>query len=121
MEIADLYGSAPRSGRGGRRFKSCHSDHDLAEISRQSATPCEQPRFLVWTCARCRSRMGERCVRGYVRMMPQAGAHNDPAPIGTGFYTVPEAARLLKIPALNIGRRFATGRYFAGWLLPHSH
>src|SRR5258708_4239030 len=23
-------GSAPRSGRGGRRFKSCHSDHYLA-------------------------------------------------------------------------------------------
>jgi hypothetical protein len=22
----------PRSGRGGRRFKSCHSDHHLAEI-----------------------------------------------------------------------------------------
>jgi hypothetical protein len=26
MEIVELYGSAPRSGRGGRRFKSCHSD-----------------------------------------------------------------------------------------------
>ena len=25
-------GSAPRSGRGGRRFKSCHSDQHLAEI-----------------------------------------------------------------------------------------
>jgi hypothetical protein len=24
-------GSAPRSGRGGRRFKSCHSDQHLAE------------------------------------------------------------------------------------------
>jgi hypothetical protein len=29
MEIAELYGSAPRSGRGGRRFKSCHSDQLL--------------------------------------------------------------------------------------------
>ena len=24
-------GRAPRSGRGGRRFKSCHSDHYLAD------------------------------------------------------------------------------------------
>ena len=36
--------------------------------------------------------------------MSQAAAHADPAPIGIGFYTVPEAARLLKIPALNIRR-----------------
>src|SRR5215470_19391316 len=26
-------GRAPRSGRGGRRFKSCHSDHCLAQIA----------------------------------------------------------------------------------------
>jgi hypothetical protein len=31
-------GSAPRSGRGGRRFKSCHSDHYLAEIESAIAT-----------------------------------------------------------------------------------
>ena len=31
-------GSAPRSGRGGRRFKSCHSDHYLAEIETTFAT-----------------------------------------------------------------------------------
>ena len=31
-------GSAPRSGRGGRRFKSCHSDHYLREIPSRSAT-----------------------------------------------------------------------------------
>jgi hypothetical protein len=37
MGIVELYGSAPRSGRGGRRFKSCHSDHDLAEIAIRSA------------------------------------------------------------------------------------
>jgi len=29
MEIVELYRSAPRSGRGGRRFKSCHSDQTL--------------------------------------------------------------------------------------------
>jgi hypothetical protein len=41
MIIANVVaGSAPRSGRGGRRFKSCHSDHDLAEIKNASATPC---------------------------------------------------------------------------------
>jgi hypothetical protein len=33
----------PRSGRGGRRFKSCHSDQYLAEISKYSATPCATP------------------------------------------------------------------------------
>jgi hypothetical protein len=31
-------GSAPRSGRGGRRFKSCHSDQHLAEFSSRFAT-----------------------------------------------------------------------------------
>jgi hypothetical protein len=36
-------GSAPRSGRGGRRFKSYHSDQYLAEISQHSATPCATP------------------------------------------------------------------------------
>jgi hypothetical protein len=30
-------GSAPRSGRGGRRFKSCHSDQYLAEINSHPA------------------------------------------------------------------------------------
>ncbi len=31
-------GRAPRSGRGGRRFKSCHSDQFLAALSSNSAT-----------------------------------------------------------------------------------
>src|SRR5215468_2210152 len=30
-------GGAPCSGRGGRRFKSCHSDQSLAELSASSA------------------------------------------------------------------------------------
>ena len=30
--------AAPRSGRGGRRFKSCHSDQHLAENSTRRAT-----------------------------------------------------------------------------------
>src|ERR1700730_3118110 len=33
-------GSAPRSGRGGRRFKSCHSDQGLAEIPTSTGTDC---------------------------------------------------------------------------------
>jgi hypothetical protein len=33
-------GSAPRSGRGGRRFKSCHSDQYLAEIPKFPGTDC---------------------------------------------------------------------------------
>src|SRR5216683_7749384 len=33
-------GSEPRSGRGGRRFKSCHSDHHLAKISACCANGC---------------------------------------------------------------------------------
>jgi hypothetical protein len=33
MEIAELSRSAPRSGRGGRRFKSCHSDQ-ISSISK---------------------------------------------------------------------------------------
>ena len=31
-------GSAPRSGRGGRRFKSCHSDQHLADFQTRFAT-----------------------------------------------------------------------------------
>src|SRR5438270_13800642 len=33
-------GRAPRSGRGGRRFKSCHSDQYLAEIMTLPGTDC---------------------------------------------------------------------------------
>src|SRR5207245_10339783 len=33
-------GSEPRSGRGGRRFKSCHSDHHLAQITTFTGTEC---------------------------------------------------------------------------------
>ncbi len=36
-------GSAPRSGRGGRRFKSCHSDQHPAEIGRPSPQPLSVP------------------------------------------------------------------------------
>src|SRR5215510_3099994 len=35
-------GSAPRSGRGGRRFKSCHSDHYLKRLA-----PARQPKGAV--------------------------------------------------------------------------
>src|SRR5271169_4269519 len=35
-------GSAPRSGRGGRRFKSCHSDQYLAE-SKTRWSPASSP------------------------------------------------------------------------------
>jgi hypothetical protein len=34
---------APRSGRGGRRFKSCHSDQYLPDNSGCFATPCATP------------------------------------------------------------------------------
>jgi Type IV secretory system Conjugative DNA transfer len=33
-------GRLPRSGRGGRRFKSCHSDQHLAEIKTLTGTDC---------------------------------------------------------------------------------
>ena len=39
-DVAQL-GSAPRSGRGGRRFKSCHPDHLTAESV--SSTTCDSP------------------------------------------------------------------------------
>jgi hypothetical protein len=66
--------SAPRSGRGGRRFKSCHSDHYLAENSKHSATPCATPckYVVVATCARCRGRVAERSIGGCLRTMSQA-------------------------------------------------
>ena len=44
-------GSAPRSGRGGRRFKSCHSDHHLAQCDNQSGTNIGTETFSV-SCRR---------------------------------------------------------------------
>ena len=38
LKIQENPGSAPRSGRGGRRFKSCHSDQHLADLLAKSAT-----------------------------------------------------------------------------------
>ena len=40
LKIQENPGSEPRSGRGGRRFKSCHSDQHLAEFSSRFATGC---------------------------------------------------------------------------------
>jgi uncharacterized protein (DUF433 family) len=37
-------------------------------------------------------------------MSARANASNDSVPLGVGYYTVPEAARLLKMPARNISR-----------------
>src|SRR5436190_24062295 len=46
-------GSAPRSGRGGRRFKSCHSDQYLAHIADRIATgSATASRDEMRTCAR---------------------------------------------------------------------
>ena len=45
-------GSAPRSGRGGRRFKSCHSDHYLAGSRASTGTetpPTHLPSRLALT------------------------------------------------------------------------
>lgn len=40
----------------------------------------------------------------HASMNAPARHHSSTVPIGTGFYTVPEAARLLRIPARNIAR-----------------
>ena len=40
LKIQENPGSEPRSGRGGRRFKSCHSDQHLAEFFSRFATVC---------------------------------------------------------------------------------
>lgn len=37
-------------------------------------------------------------------MIPKTRQHEDAVPLGVGYYTAPEAARLLKIPVLNIRR-----------------
>jgi uncharacterized protein (DUF433 family)/DNA-binding transcriptional MerR regulator len=39
-----------------------------------------------------------------IHIMSAAASHKDAPELGIGFYTVPEAARLLKIPPLNIRR-----------------
>ena len=46
-------GSAPRSGRGGRRFKSCHSDHYLAQNGGRASVHHERDRdHLDGRCCR---------------------------------------------------------------------
>ena len=46
--------------------------------------------------------------------MLQGATRKDETPLGIGFYTVPEAARLLKIPPLNIRRWLAGYRFTHG-------
>jgi hypothetical protein len=41
--------SAPRSGRGGRRFKSCHSDQHLAKLPVPSGTTSGTDTLRFWT------------------------------------------------------------------------
>jgi hypothetical protein len=41
--------SAPRSGRGGRRFKSCHSDQYLDHLLR--AIPTDSPTEIQLDCS----------------------------------------------------------------------
>src|ERR1700674_627049 len=69
-------GSAPRSGRGGRRFKSCHSDHfPLTSLSPQhrSAPTSRSPFRNSPTSAPAEARIGKRksCADP-----PDAGAQN---------------------------------------------
>ena len=40
MKFQGASSYTPRSGRGGRRFKSCHSDQYLAEIQELRGTVC---------------------------------------------------------------------------------
>lgn len=51
------------------------------------------------------SRVAKLPARAYYLIMPERRQHFDNVvPLGVGFYTVPDAARLLKIPALKIRR-----------------
>jgi hypothetical protein len=45
LDIQRVAASAPRSGRGGRRFKSCHSDQHLAEDPKRPANPSANPKW----------------------------------------------------------------------------
>ena len=62
-------GSAPPSGRGGRRFKSCHSDHRLAQIITFTGTDCGTVSFAAGTVINrsagllAAPALGERCQR----------------------------------------------------------
>ena len=58
-KLTASFGSAPRSGRGGRRFKSCHSDQHLAKIESVSATESATAWWDEWrTSPRCPSLHG---------------------------------------------------------------
>jgi hypothetical protein len=64
MEIAELSRSAPRSGRGGRRFKSCHSDQLLMTSTAYGASYGERNPLASLLGARPTSPSGRspRCV-----------------------------------------------------------
>ncbi len=63
-------GSAPRSGRGGRRFKSCHSDQHFS-ITRQ--TPCNTRPNAVLAVGEAGNQRnsGPRCAPISVRVGPR--------------------------------------------------
>jgi hypothetical protein len=64
-------GSAPRSGRGGRRFKSCHSDH--SEPTFQGVVPCPAPRqrpMRDWHNSGSREGSSGSRLSGYFHAMP---------------------------------------------------
>jgi hypothetical protein len=61
-------GSAPRSGRGGRRFKSYHSDQYLAEIPTSTGTGCGTVSSDVW-------RSSDQPPRPDVTLMAELSGH----------------------------------------------
>jgi hypothetical protein len=62
--VQRVHDSAPRSGRGGRRFKSCHSDQHLADPETASPTVCPTDIFVERVSRRALARL---FVRRYLR------------------------------------------------------
>jgi hypothetical protein len=86
-------GRAPRSGRGGRRFKSCHSDQQISDRSTTSKTTYRlggqvcgmmnavPPSHLARRAAETRRR--ERCTSAARRRGPMTGSCHRAAKAGT--------------------------------------
>jgi hypothetical protein len=93
MEIAEVSRSAPRSGRGGRRFKSCHSDHDLAEISRYPAAPwVRRGTDRICRTPSSRFRIGKRPSQAYASAIA----------VGAGYTTYDDLRAATQVPRILV-------------------
>lgn len=125
-------GSAPRSGRGGRRFKSCHSDHFIPGGNTVNAGPTRYLSLLGTSKTLLKHRDRTRnqsalAIRYYIINLDFSMQHADPRNSDTYWHEDPELKLFRSMftscaPYLfRAGRAFsyAMASYLLLWLQPH--